>query len=70
MNNSKKAEIYHNLLLRHDKLDGLVADIKAEAAGMTLNDDQKNRLSELESQKAQVVVEAQRLFETFKATKA
>ena len=70
MDNSKKAEIYHNLLLKHDKLDGLVADIKAEAAGMTLNEEQKSRINKLETQKAQLVAEAQKLFETFKATKA
>jgi len=28
MTNEEKAEIYHNLLLKHDKLDGRVADIK------------------------------------------
>lgn len=70
MDNNRKAEVYHSLLLRHDKLDGQVADIKSEAAGMTLNADQQRRINELEAQKAQVVAEAQKLFETFKATRA
>ncbi len=70
MDNNKKADIYHSLLLKHDKLDGQVADIKAEAAGMTLNEDQKRRLEELENQKSLVVAEAQQLFETFKPRKA
>jgi len=65
MTNEQKASIYHSLLLRHDKLDGKVADVKAEAAGMTLNDDQKKRLSFLESEKAAVVAEAQKLFPDF-----
>lgn len=66
MNNEEKAQVYHSLLLQHDKLDGQVADIKAEAAGMTLNDDQKKRLNELEYKKAQIVDKAQSLFPTFK----
>ena len=66
MNNEKKAQIYHSLLLQHDKLDGQVADIKAEAAGMTLNDEQKKRIDELEIKKAQIVEKAQSLFHTYK----
>jgi hypothetical protein len=66
MNNEEKAQVYHSLLLQHDKLDGQVADIKAEAAGMTLNDEQKNRLDELEIKKAQIVEKAQTLFHTYK----
>ena len=66
MNNEQKAEYYHNLLLKHDKLDGQVADIKSEAAGMTLNDDQNKRIAVLENKKAQLVAEAQNLFATFK----
>ncbi len=65
MTNEEKASIYHSLLLKHDKLDGKVADVKAEAAGMTLNEDQKKRISFLEAQKAQVVAEAQQLFPDF-----
>ena len=65
MTNEEKASIYHSLLLKHDKLDGKVADVKAEAAGMTLNEDQKKRLSFLEAEKAQVVAEAQQLFPDF-----
>ena len=34
MNNEQKAKLYHSLLLRHDKLDGQIADIKSEAAGV------------------------------------
>jgi len=41
MNNEEKARMYHTLLLRHDKLDGLISDIKSEAAGVELNLDQK-----------------------------
>ncbi len=66
MNNEEKAQVYHSLLLQHDKLDGQVADIKAEAAGMTLNDDQNKRLSELEIKKEQIVEKAQSLFPTFR----
>ena len=51
MNNEQKAEYYHSLLLKHDKLDGQVADIKSEAAGMTLNQDQLKRIDELERKK-------------------
>jgi hypothetical protein len=66
MTNEEKADVYHSLLLQHDKLDGKVADIKAEAAGMTLNQDQKKRLNELEIKKNQIVEKAQSLFPTFK----
>tara|TARA_B100000575_G_C23111422_1_gene642060 strand:+ start:681 stop:884 length:204 start_codon:yes stop_codon:yes gene_type:complete len=66
MNNEEKAQVYHSLLLQHDKLDGQVADIKAEAAGMTLNDEQKKRIDELEIKKAQIVEKAQSLFHTYK----
>jgi len=66
MNNEEKAQVYHSLLLQHDKLDGQVADIKAEAAGMTLNDEQNKRLDELEIKKAQIVEKAQSLFHTYK----
>tara|TARA_Y100001980_G_C14264046_1_gene104474 strand:+ start:202 stop:405 length:204 start_codon:yes stop_codon:yes gene_type:complete len=66
MNNEEKAQVYHSLLLQHDKLDGQVADIKSEAAGMTLNDEQKKRIDELEIKKAQIVEKAQSLFHTYK----
>tara|TARA_B100000963_G_scaffold50171_1_gene38327 strand:+ start:751 stop:963 length:213 start_codon:yes stop_codon:yes gene_type:complete len=70
MNNDQKAEYYHSLLLKHDKLDGQVADIKAEAAGMDLNKEQLSRLDELERKKSIIVQEAQKLFHTFKPTRA
>ena len=65
MNNEEKAQIYHSLLLKHDKLDGQIADIKSEAAGRDLNNEQKSKVDNLERQKAQVVSEAQKLFETY-----
>tara|TARA_B100000900_G_C20210200_1_gene565496 strand:+ start:111 stop:323 length:213 start_codon:yes stop_codon:yes gene_type:complete len=70
MNNDQKAEYYHSLLLKHDKLDGQVADIKAEAAGMTLNEEQLKRIDDLERKKSILVDEAQKLFHTFKPTRA
>ena len=45
MNNEEKARMYHTLLLRHDKLDGQISDIKSEAAGVELNQEQKKRNS-------------------------
>ena len=66
MNNDQKASIYHSLLLRHDKLDGQIADIKSEAGGMTLNEAQNKKISNLEQQKVNVVTEAQRLFPDYK----
>jgi hypothetical protein len=66
MTNEQKASVYHSLLLKHDKLDGKVSDIKAQAAGMDLNKDQLTQLNDLEQQKAQVVAEAQTLFPDFK----
>lgn len=65
MNNDEKAELYHSYLLRHDKLDGQIADIKSEAAGRDLNDEQKSKVNVLESQKAQIVRETQKLFESY-----
>lgn len=62
MNNDQKAQMYHSLLLAHDKLDGQIADIKSEAAGMELNKEQKQKLSALEEQKADLVEKAKRLF--------
>ena len=52
--------------MKHDKLDGKVADIKSEAAGMTLNEDRKNRIAALEREKDALVAEAQSLFHTYK----
>ena len=66
MTNEEKADLYHSLLLQHDKLDGKVADIKAEAAGMTLNEDQKNRIIEIENEKSIIVEKAQSLFHTYR----
>ena len=66
MTNEEKAGIYHSLLLKHDKLDGKVADIKSEAAGMTLNADQNKRIADLENQKNKLVMEAQDLFTSYK----
>ena len=66
MTNEEKASIYHSLLLRHDKIDGKVADIKSEAAGMELNAEQVKQLDVLEQQKSQVVAEAQTLFPDYK----
>lgn len=62
MNNDQKAQMYHSLLLAHDKIDGQIADIKSEAAGMELNKEQKHRLSSLEEQKANLVEKAKKLF--------
>ena len=46
MNNEQKAELYHSYLLRHDKLESQIADIKSEAAGRDLNEEQKLYLLE------------------------
>lgn len=62
MNNDQKAQMYHSLLLAHDKIDGQIADIKSEAAGMELNKEQKQKLSSLEEQKANLVEKAKKLF--------
>ena len=61
MDNEEKARMYHTLLLRHDKLDGLISDIKSEAAGVELNNDQKTQLELLESQKQVLVKQAMSL---------
>jgi hypothetical protein len=58
MNNEQKAQLYHSLLLQHDKLDGQIADIKSEAAGMELNETQKAKLGLLEQQKSDLVRKA------------
>ena len=65
MNNDQKAELYHSYLLRHDRLDSQIADIKSEAAGRDLNKEQQDKINLLESQKAQIVAETQKLFETY-----
>jgi uncharacterized protein YdcH (DUF465 family) len=61
MNNEQKAQLYHSLLLRHDKLDGQIADIKSESAGMELNDIQKGKIKLLEQQKDELVRQAMSL---------
>lgn len=61
MTNQEKADLYHSLLLRHDKLDGKIADIKSEAAGMELSESQKLQLNKLEQEKQSLVVQAQNL---------
>jgi|APSaa5957512535_1039671.scaffolds.fasta_scaffold648346_2 hypothetical protein len=65
MNNDQKAELYHSYLLRHDRLDAQIADIKSEAAGSDLNAEQQGKVNLLESQKSQIVAETQKLFETY-----
>jgi len=65
MNNEEKSSLYHSLLLKHDRLDGQIADIKSEAAGKDLNDDQQVKINNLEIQKEHVVSDAQKLFETY-----
>ena len=65
MNNDQKAELYHSYLLRHDRLESQIADIKSEAAGRDLNTEQQGKINLLESQKAQIVAETQKLFETY-----
>ena len=61
MNNEQKAQLYHSLLLSHDKLDGQIADIKSESAGMELNEVQKGKLKLLEQQKDELVRKAMSL---------
>lgn len=61
MTNQQKADMYHSLLLRHDKLDGKIADIKSEAAGMELNESQKLEIQKLEQEKFKLVTQAQNL---------
>ena len=61
MTNDQKAELYHSLLLRHDKLDGLISDIKSEAAGMELNKEQKLKIEKLENEKNELVIQATQL---------
>ena len=58
MNNEQRAQLYHSLLLQHDKLDGQIADIKSEASGMELNETQIAKLSLLEQQKNELVRKA------------
>jgi hypothetical protein len=65
MNNDEKAELYHSYLLRHDKLDSQIADIKSEAAGRDLNKDQQDKVNLIESQKAEIVRETQKLFDAY-----
>ena len=65
MNNDQKAELYHSYLLRHDRLESQIADIKSEAAGRDLNKEQKEKIDLIESQKAEIVTETQKLFESY-----
>ena len=65
MDNQEKANIYHSYLLQHDKLDGKIADIKSEAAGRDLNETQLAKVNLLESQKAEIVRQTQKLFEYY-----
>ena len=65
MDNDKKAELYHSYLLRHDRLESQIADIKSEAAGRDLNKEQQDKINLIESQKAEIVTETQKLFETY-----
>lgn len=58
MNNEEKGLLYHSLLLQHDRLDGQIADIKSESAGMELNETQKAKLELLEQQKSELVKKA------------
>jgi len=61
MTDQQKADMYHSLLLKHDKLDGKIADIKSEAAGMELNESQKLEIQKLEQEKFKLVTQAQNL---------
>jgi hypothetical protein len=65
MNNDQKAELYHSYLLRHDRLDSQISDIKSEAAGRDLNKEQQDKINLIESQKAEIVTETQKLFENY-----
>jgi|TARA_R110000772_G_scaffold177936_2_gene289420 hypothetical protein len=65
MNNDQKAELYHSYLLRHDRLDSQIADIKSEAAGRDLNKEQQDKINLIESQKSEIVAETQKLFENY-----
>jgi len=65
MDNDKKAELYHSYLLRHDRLESQIADIKSEAAGRDLNKEQQDKINLIESQKAEIVTETQKLFENY-----
>jgi hypothetical protein len=58
MSNELKAQLYHSLLLQHDRLDGQIADIKSETAGMELNETQRSKLGLLEQQKNELVQQA------------
>jgi len=66
MTNEEKASLYHSLLLKHDRLDEKISDVKSEAGGMDLNKDQLLLVDKLEIQKEQVVSEAQSLFPDYK----
>ena len=61
MNNEQKAQLYHSLLLRHDKLDGQISDIKSDAAGSDLNDVQKDKVSTEKEEKETTVKESKEM---------
>jgi hypothetical protein len=62
MNNDQKAERYNQLLRMHDRLEERIADIKSDAAGMDLNEQQAAKVREFEQQKLQVIEETRQLF--------
>ena len=51
--------------MNNEKLESQIADIKSEAAGRDLNEEQKSKVSILETKKAEIVTETQKLFETY-----
>ncbi len=62
MNNDQKAERYNQLLRMHDRLEERIADIKSDAAGMDLNEQQTTKVRDYEQQKLQVIEETRQLF--------
>jgi len=62
MDNDQKAERYNQLLRMHDRLEERIADIKSDAAGMDLNEQQTTKVRDYEQQKLQVIEETRQLF--------
>ena len=62
LSNDQKAEKYNQYLRMHDRLTERIADIKSEAAGMELNEEQKAKVAEYEKQIQQVIAETRALF--------
>ena len=62
MNNDQKAERYNQLLRMHDRLEERITDIKSDAAGMDLNEQQTTKVRDYEQQKLQVIEETRQLF--------